>query len=112
MKKINNYKFHFIISVFALIAGCAKKVVTADVKSETFFYEKGYSVATVLIPEGMAGCSWLLHLENRNLEPLNLPDEFKKDSMLVWVKYHKEKNKVSPCMMGDIVTIDEIEEKK
>jgi hypothetical protein len=113
MINTDKFKFHIlIIAVLLLLTDCSKKVSTSEPKSDSYFLENGYSAATVFIPEGMAGCSWMLRLEKGNLEPLNLRDEFMKDGIKVWVKYHKEKNKVSACMMGDIVTIDEIEEKK
>ena len=62
---------------------------------------------------GLDGCGMLIDLDNGEvLEPINLSD-FQtevtiQDGQKVWVKYH-ETSGGSFCMVGKIVTIDEIE---
>lgn len=103
---------YLIITLLIAVISCSKKTssVTEEVKDE--FAGKGYTSAIIYMPHGMAGCPFLIKTENFTLEPLNLPDTFKQDSIKVWVKYHKEKGKLSVCMMGDIITVDEIQHRK
>ncbi|MEP7265250.1 MAG: hypothetical protein ABI772_12165 [Bacteroidota bacterium] len=106
---MNSIRSLLILLIIA-VTGCSKKTATVENKDE--FSGKGYTAATIYMPEGMAGCPFLIKTTNFTLEPLNLQEEFKQDSMQVWVKYHKEKGMMSVCMMGDIITIDDIQHRK
>jgi hypothetical protein len=55
------------------------------------------------------GCSYIIELtDGSKLEPINLPEEFRKDSLKVMVKYTEQKEMGSICMVGKIVKIDGI----
>jgi hypothetical protein len=60
---------------------------------------------------GLDGCSWVIKLENNEvLEPNNLAETGieLKEGKKVWVKYTTEEGMASICMVGPIVTIEEI----
>ena len=72
-----------------------------------------YVEGEVFLPEGMAGCSYLLKLgDEKFLQPLNLADSLKQEKLRLWIRYHPEKSKMSVCMMGTIVTLDDIQFRK
>jgi hypothetical protein len=105
MKKI-------IILFLCILTGCCKKVTESPEKTAQWYLDNGYYEMIIYIPEDMAGCSALLKAGNKLYQPLNLTDAFRREELKVWVKYHKEKNQLSTCMMGEIVTIDEIQLRK
>lgn len=86
---------------------CTEK--RAQSKTTTVNYkEQGYVEAETFFPEGMAGCNYLLKLTDKNLEPLNLADSLRKPGVKLWLKYHHEPKRMSVCMMGEIVTVDDV----
>ncbi len=113
MKKI------FFTSLFLILCSwffsschCKKKTTsakntTAEVKRD--FEKEGYIKATVIFYE-VSGCEYILKLEDeKKLEPSNLSVEFKKDLLLVWIKYIPKKNEVSICMAGQMVELSDIQ---
>lgn len=68
----------------------------------------GFEAASVSDLRGLDGCRYVIKLETgESLEPSALPEEFKKDNLLVWIKY-KTREGSSICMTGKMVTITEI----
>ena len=48
-----------------------------------------------------------IHENGKKLEPKNLDNKFKKESLKVWIKYTSYKN-YSFCMAGEMVIINNI----
>jgi hypothetical protein len=90
------------------LVGCLSFLIYACSKSNSGFIKGKLHDYT-----GLDGCGMLIDLDNGEvLEPINLSD-FQtevtiQDGQKVWVKYH-ETSGGSFCMVGKIVTIDEIE---
>ncbi|MBN1339174.1 MAG: hypothetical protein JXA03_07615 [Bacteroidales bacterium] len=62
-------------------------------------------------PENIEACRWFILLEDgRLLEPIDLPEEFKKDSLNIWVGYMVQK-RPSRCLEAMPVGISEIRKK-
>ena len=74
--------------------------------------QQGFTKASVINLK-LDGCSWMLQLEgDKNLQPMNLQDEFKKENLKVWIQYQTFKQGNSICMAGEMVTITAIELRK
>jgi hypothetical protein len=102
-----------LICLIYATACCPKTAVDkSPEKTHQWFTDNGYQAMVIYIPEDMAGCNALLKAVNKLYQPLNLQDAFRREALEVWVKYHKEKNQMSTCMMGEIVTIDDIQLRK
>lgn len=97
----------------------AAKDTTAATTPARDFAAEGYTKAMVVYTE-LDGCNYLLQLEHdpngadvmKRLEPTNLKEEFKKDQLLVWIKYAPKKGAMSTCMAGPIVEIQDIQLRK
>ena len=92
--------FHLI----ALFVGCSQKHTPATGATDI-----GYTKATVIDSRELDGCTFLLELpDGTKLEPTNLPDAFKKHNLAVKIKYIPNKEVVSICMAGKMITITDI----
>lgn len=105
-----------MISFALILSSCCtskKSQIKNNTLSEEHWKELKYVAVEVFLPEGMAGCSYLLKLENETiLQPLNLADSLKHEKLELWIRYHPEKKRMSVCMMGTIVTLDDIQYRK
>lgn len=101
-------KLLFMVMVLIAMASCSKKTSAPD---DSFYISNGFQKAIIYNP-GIAGCNLILKIDSLSYEPLNLSNEFSVPDKQVWVKFHTEKNRMSTCMMGSMVTIDEIYWKK
>ena len=73
---------------------------------------EGYTKAT-MVYFSVDGCNYLLQLEdNKKLEATNLPLEFKKEGLHVWIKYTAKKGAVSTCQAGQVVELADIQLRK
>jgi len=109
----------FVSSLFFLTSCCCKKKAAAQNPAPTEvkrdFEKEGYVKATVIFYE-VDACKYLLQLEPelngpdvlKRLEPTILKEEFKKDHLLVWIKYIPKKGGVSICMAGQMVDLTDI----
>lgn len=72
----------------------------------TDYAKMGYIKATV-IRLTLDGCGYLLQLDSgKKLEAQNLAEEFKKEKLVLWIKYEPAGGNVaSICMAGDIVRL-------
>ncbi|PLX06053.1 MAG: hypothetical protein C0596_16310 [Marinilabiliales bacterium] len=73
------------------------------------------AVTAKLVNKTIDGCTWLIELEDGQiLEPLNLKefDIEKIDNKKIWITYEDTEGYVSICMMGPIVRIKCISERK
>ncbi len=116
MKKLFLCAF-LILSFSFLLTSCHCKKKTAASQnnpSEVMrnFSEEGYTKAVVINYE-IDGCNYLLQIaEQKKLEPTNLPQEFKKDKLDVWIKYVPKKGGMSICMAGQMIDITDIQLRK
>ena len=107
MKKIFPYLVILLIS-------CKTRPHASEYKNEEKDW-KGlkYASAEIFYPEGMAGCPYLIKVEGEKiLEPVYLADTMKIQNLKVWILYHSDKKRMSSCMMGDIIVIDDIQLRK
>ena len=76
--------------------------------------KEGYSKATITNISGkLDACSWLIILEDGSkLEPYNIPAEFKVNDKKVWVKFEEDSGRMSICMVGKIIKLLDIKERK
>ncbi len=98
----------YLILIFILfIVSCNKK--TAITIAENDFSKQNYIPAKVVLQTELAGCGYMLALEDGSmLQPINLNDTLKQNDLKLWIKYRHEKNAMSVCMMGVVVKIDEV----
>ena len=103
------------------IASCGNKVVpqstsqetTGEVKLDDSEYVKnGFKSAVVIDNSGLDGCGFMILLEDKaKLQPVSLPEEFKKHQLPVWIKFQYKKGAVGVCMSGRIVNLLDIKPK-
>jgi hypothetical protein len=107
---------HLLLLIFiALITGgCFLK--KKDAGNTTDYATQGYVKAFVVDYE-LDGCKWMLRLDNddpndddKKMEPDFLFSEFQKDSLPVWLKYHKEE-RISICMAGETIKVIDIKKR-
>lgn len=107
INKLKNIRL-IAITIVAIVAlgSCKAKKSTSSNKEDATKYEN-HLKATILKTE-LDGCTYTILLEdNKRLEPINLSDEFKVDSLPVWIQY-KNHDGLSICMMGQMVDITSI----
>lgn len=90
-----------------MISSCRSNAPSATAQANHF--GKGDLVkAMVLDYSELDGCTFILELEDgTKLEPVELPESFRSDSLKVLVKYTMVK-RASICMVGQMVTVSEI----
>ena len=98
------------IAVFSACAGGkdASKTNMADSKTEEEWAIDGYTAGTIQDFSLLDGCGFLIVMNDAQLLPINLAEEFKKNNLAVWVKYHYPKAAQTTCMKGKPILIDEI----
>ena len=107
MKKIIPYLFLLLISCKTRHHATENKIIEKDWKALK------YTSAEIYYPEGMDGCPYLVKLEDeKTLEPVNLPDSMKIPTVKIWIRYHIDRLKMSTCMMGEIIVVDDIQLRK
>lgn len=101
-----------LLLILVNLSSCSKKT-TAPVKADDSPAGPGkLTEATVIDYSEVAGCTFLLQLNNgEKLEPSNLFSEFKKDKLEVLIRYQVT-DMMSVCMAGKVVSIEHIELKK
>jgi len=95
--------------VLTVLFSCHKKTTPAVIITDDELRTLNYIPAKVVLQTELAGCGYLLALEDgRMLEPTNLSDTLKQDQLRLWVKYHAKKNAMSVCMMGTPIIVDDV----
>jgi len=112
--KLKNIALLFSFLVFiSLLQSCFLFAGTKSTNAVTItdtHIQDGFIKATVIDYE-LDGCKFMLQLtDGKKLEPVNLPEEFKKDNYNVWIKYQHYKGS-SVCMAGQMVTVTAIEKR-
>lgn len=97
-----------LVVLIVLMISCHKKTTTAIMQTDDELRTLNYIPAKVVLQTEMDGCGYLLALEDGTLlEPVNLNDTLKQNTLRLWVKYHTEKKGMSVCMMGTMIRIDD-----
>lgn len=100
-----------------LIASCANSSKTTETnatpeKTENKWLTEGFREGMVKDYSSLDGCGFLIvidHLpEELVLMPTSLGEEFEKNELKIWVKYHTTKPKQTICMKGAPIIIDAI----
>jgi hypothetical protein len=102
--------FKFIIAILIFSSCCSTSKTIADENAD--WINRKFLAAEVYYPEGMAGCSYLIKMDEKYYQPLNLPDSMQVTGKKVWIKFHNAKEQLSSCMMGDIIEIENIYNRK
>lgn len=98
-----------LMVIVLLFTSCHKKTSVIIIQTDDDLRSQNYVPAKVVLQTEIAGCGYLLALEDgKMLQPLNLNDTLKSNDLKLWIKYHPEKNAMSVCMMGAIVRIDDV----
>lgn len=92
---------------------CHKKTTTSNKEQGTAdLSAQGFTKVTV-VKMTLDGCSFLLQLaDGKKLEAVNLEEKYKKEGLVLWVKYTPEKKAMSICMAGEMVSLTEVKENK
>lgn len=99
----------FFLSLIMLALSCHKKTTSTGVITDDELRNQKYVPAKVVLQTELAGCGYLLALEDgKMLEPTNLNDTLKQNNLRLWIKYHVEKNAMSVCMVGTIVKVEDV----
>jgi len=70
---------------------------------------KEYKLGTVVDKRNLDGCTYLIELvTGETLDPVNLPEQYRKDQLSVSLRYEAVENKMNTCMAGKMVRIHEI----
>jgi hypothetical protein len=104
-KDLITVTFYFIVAMLIFSCGSTAPSATAEGPQQK---KDGLVEAMVLDYHELDGCTFILSLDDgTKLEPTNLPESFRKDSLKVMVKYSIIK-RASICMVGKMVTVSEI----
>ncbi|MCE9538942.1 MAG: hypothetical protein K8R85_06965 [Bacteroidetes bacterium] len=110
--KLNNIALLFFSLVFiSMLQSCFlfPGVKSTHTAPDQDTHEQNGFVKATIINYTFDGCSFMLQLgDGKKLEPVNLPVEFRKDNIKVWIKYQHYKG-TSICMAGEMVTVIAIE---
>ena len=97
-----------IIALLIAFTACSSSNKT--VKTNQQWVEEGYISVTIKDFSSLDGCTFLLvSEEDTKYLPVNLAQEFQKDGLSVWVKYHTLKSSMNICMQGIAISIDNIQ---
>lgn len=99
---------HIGLTAALLLFICACK--SKEKQPAVDYAQQGYTKATVRDYQ-LDGCRYMIFLdETRKLEPDALPEDMKRDSLAVWVKYQSDP-RMSVCMAGEPVKIIDIKKR-
>jgi len=104
--KMNKFKVCLLIlSICYCFFSCniSKKLA----KTSANYLDQGFVSATIK-KHTIDGCDYMLFLDDKMLNPINLENSFKKEGLLVWVKYIIDKKTMSNCMAGPNIIITDI----
>lgn len=95
--------FRILILLSVVFVSCKAKKAAVDYSKE------GYVKATVIKYE-VESCGYILQLAGeKKLQPENLAEEFKKDKLVVWIKYETPKRQpMTTCMAGTVVKLTDV----
>lgn len=118
-KTISNLIIITILLVF-IASSCKTKKTTSSEESNTTEQvdtedNKGLKTATIVdYSEKNEACHLLIQLEEDGsiLQPINIPEELRKDGTKVWVSFSYSRRQQGPCPLGQPITIENIKIKK
>ncbi len=83
-----------------------QKVIKPLTLEEKKLIQDGYFRASVKDNRNIAGCGFVLKMEDHStLEPLNLDTVYQKQGLEIWIKFVMQKNMATICMSGQAVNI-------
>ena len=89
---------------------CHKKTTASKEQTSTDYSSQGFTKVTVT-KLNLDGCSFLLQLaDGKKLEAINLDEKYKKEGLVLWIKYTPEKKAMSICMAGEMVSLTEVKQ--
>jgi hypothetical protein len=109
METYRNIKpvFYFFFFVTIILTSCKVKEPQAVLPIPA-----NAILVKVIDASELDGCQMLLEMESGDkLDPINLPEKYKKDGIRLFITY-KIKDGVSICMSGKLVQLDYISEAK
>ena len=95
--------FRLLILMSIVFGSCKTKQAPVD------YWSEGFVKATVIKYE-VESCGYILQLDSeKRLMPENLADEYKKDKLVIWIKYETPKRQpMTTCMAGTVVKLTEV----
>jgi hypothetical protein len=97
----------FTVVVFSACSA-GKQSAPVSLEKETMQNLK-YSPVTVIDRRNLDGCDFMLQMTDSSfLEPINLPDSVRINGLKLWLLFHTAKDRVSICMSGKIIIIDDL----
>ena len=105
MKSINF--FILSIALLGIFHSCSK---TNEIFRDKEYSEKGYTIGTIIDNSKIAGCGFIIQLNDSSLiTPSKLEDNFKKNNLKIYFKYEVlKKQPMTNCMRGKVANILEI----
>lgn len=95
-----------VIVILFLAMSCSRK------PPSTFAQDKYFLKVTIIDASEIAGCGFILETaDGSRFQPDNLPKKFQKNNLKVLVRFH-EINRMTSCMSGKTIMIDEIKKTK
>jgi len=111
MNKLKNITSIIVIAFLMVISQSCKTNKEANKKNIEEKTDALFTKGTIVKME-LDGCTWMIKLEDgKQLEPVNLEDEFKVENLKVKFQY-KHHDGFSICMAGEMVNITVIEKIK
>lgn len=117
-KTISNLIILTILLVFTTSSCKSKKSTISEESSPTEQVDtednKGLKSATIVdYSKKNEACHLLILLEDGSiLQPINIPEELRKDGTKVWLSFSYSRRQQGPCPLGQPITIDTIKIKK
>ena len=104
-----DFRIPALIVLLCSLIACHKKATVPVILTQEELRMQKFVPAKVVLQSELAGCTYLLALEDgKMLEPVNLHDTLKQNNLRLWVKYQVEKSAMSVCMVGKMVRIDTV----
>lgn len=107
-------KNKLLVFALALFLSCnISQKKSSSVNVVSLYDPLVFTMVTVVDKHELDGCSFLLMKgDSTYLDPINLEKKFQINGNHLAIKYHKIKNGMGTCMVGDLVSLDEINEIK
>ena len=118
-KTISNLIILTILLVFTT-SSCKSKKTTSSEESTTTEQvnpkdNTNYKPATIVdYSDKNEACNFLILLEEDGslLQPINIPEELRKDGTKVWISFNPSRRQQGPCPLGKSITIESIKIKE
>ena len=101
-------KYPVIVAAITLLAGACSPDNVGDPGTDTgrVWWTTGVDATVRLV--GVEGGCWVLDVGDQNYQPTNLPADYRVDGLRVRVRFRELRDAASFCMVGPIVSIENI----